>query len=92
MCEGDQDGGVLTANKQHTRRELVVGPKATTPAEVSPEQQNNTEVVAQVGGTATIKCYTHFWGDEVVRIELLLLLLVNHGLKILDFNNDWKFK
>ncbi|XP_064101205.1 lachesin-like [Macrobrachium nipponense] len=30
------------------------------------EQQNNTEVVAQVGGTATIKCYTHFQGDETV--------------------------
>ncbi|XP_071538383.1 zwei Ig domain protein zig-8-like [Panulirus ornatus] len=33
---------------------------------VTPEQQNNTVVVAQVGSTATIKCYTHFYGDEMV--------------------------
>nr|XP_045617719.1 uncharacterized protein LOC123770091 [Procambarus clarkii] len=33
---------------------------------ITPEEQNNTEVVAQLGGTATIKCYTHFLGDEMV--------------------------
>ncbi|XP_071518280.1 lachesin-like [Panulirus ornatus] len=35
-------------------------------SETTPATQNNTEVVAQVGGTATIKCYTTFLGDEVV--------------------------
>ncbi|XP_071538382.1 zwei Ig domain protein zig-8-like isoform X2 [Panulirus ornatus] len=51
---------------KHTRRELVVGPRDANPDLITPEQQNNTEVVAQVGGTATIKCYTHFLGDEMV--------------------------
>ncbi|XP_063615086.1 uncharacterized protein LOC134788153 [Penaeus indicus] len=31
-----------------------------------PEEQNNTEVVAQVGSTARIRCYTHFLGNALV--------------------------
>ncbi|XP_069192175.1 zwei Ig domain protein zig-8 isoform X2 [Procambarus clarkii] len=40
--------------------------RAANPRRVTPEQQNNTVVLAQVGRTATIKCYTHYLGDEMV--------------------------
>ncbi|XP_050697051.1 uncharacterized protein LOC126985763 [Eriocheir sinensis] len=33
---------------------------------ITPEQQNNTQVTAQVGGTATLRCYTHYLADEMV--------------------------
>ncbi|XP_042892148.1 zwei Ig domain protein zig-8-like [Penaeus japonicus] len=62
---GRRHGGVIIQGKQR-RRDLVLGPRAATLDHVTVEQQNNTEVVAQVGGTATIKCYTHFLGDEMV--------------------------
>ncbi|MPC88044.1 hypothetical protein E2C01_082934 [Portunus trituberculatus] len=58
------------------------------PWRVPPSQQNNTAVTAQVGGTARIRCYTHFLADEMVRVifigggggggggECLLLILL----------------
>lgn len=60
-------GAASVLSEKQKRRDLVVGPRDTNPPLITPEQQNNTEVVAQVGGTATIKCYTHFLGDEMVR-------------------------
>lgn len=36
------------------------------PWRVPPSQQNNTAVTAQVGGTARIRCFTHFLADEMV--------------------------
>ncbi|XP_071527541.1 zwei Ig domain protein zig-8-like isoform X2 [Panulirus ornatus] len=60
------NGGDMSHSK-HRRRDLVDGAARDANLEpMTPEQQNNTEVVAQVGGTATIKCYTHFLGDETV--------------------------
>ncbi|XP_063600340.1 uncharacterized protein LOC134776520 [Penaeus indicus] len=43
-----------------------MGSRAASFVGMTADQQNNTEVVAQVGGTATIKCYTNFLGDETV--------------------------
>ncbi|XP_069945630.1 obscurin-like [Cherax quadricarinatus] len=40
--------------------------RTTNLSRITPAQQNNTEVLAQVGGSVTIKCYTHFLGDEMV--------------------------
>ncbi|XP_042873287.1 uncharacterized protein LOC122253921, partial [Penaeus japonicus] len=53
-------------HSKHRRRELFTGSRATSFVGMTADQQNNTEVVAQVGGTATIKCYTNFLGDEMV--------------------------
>lgn len=55
-----------TARRHDVLRDYIKRPRAANLAEMTPEQQNNTEVVAQVGGTASIKCYTHFIGDETV--------------------------
>ncbi|KAK8377196.1 hypothetical protein O3P69_013680 [Scylla paramamosain] len=55
-----------TARRHDVLRDYIKRPRAANLADITPEQQNNTEVVAQVGGTATIKCYTHFIGDEMV--------------------------
>lgn len=51
-------------------RDYIKRPRAANLAEITPEQQNNTVVVAQVGGSASIKCYTHFIGDETVSNNL----------------------
>ncbi|XP_069982385.1 zwei Ig domain protein zig-8 [Penaeus vannamei] len=51
---------------KHRRRELIMGLRGETVDEITPDQQNNTEVIAQVGGTASIKCYTHHLGDDMV--------------------------
>ncbi|XP_050723259.1 uncharacterized protein LOC127001987 [Eriocheir sinensis] len=55
-----------TARRHDVSRDYIKRPRAANLAEITPEQQNNTEVVAQVGGSASIKCYTHFIGDETV--------------------------
>ncbi|XP_042241115.1 zwei Ig domain protein zig-8-like [Homarus americanus] len=63
--EEEKEDGVISQNT-YQKRELVVGPREATTEYITPEEQNNTEVVAQLGGTATIKCYTYFLGDEMV--------------------------
>ncbi|KAK8404291.1 hypothetical protein O3P69_007546 [Scylla paramamosain] len=40
--------------------------RASHLSRIKPEQQNNTEILAQVGGRVTIKCYTRFLGNEIV--------------------------
>ncbi|XP_068200542.1 fibronectin type III domain-containing protein-like [Palaemon carinicauda] len=57
---------VTEASYEKTRRDIPETTTSTFFEGMTAEQQNNTEVVAQVGGTATIKCYTHFQGDEMV--------------------------
>ncbi|XP_068215664.1 zwei Ig domain protein zig-8-like [Palaemon carinicauda] len=52
--------------RKHRRRELIIGPRNINHDYITIEQQNNTQVTTQVGGTATLKCYTHFLGDEMV--------------------------
>ncbi|KAK8721363.1 hypothetical protein OTU49_012827 [Cherax quadricarinatus] len=59
-------GGGGGDGSSYRKRELVVGPREDPEELITPEEQNNTEVTAQLGGTATIKCYTHFLGDEMV--------------------------
>ena len=53
-------------HRKHTRREVSKGGRDLNLALITPEAQNNTEYVAQLGGTANIRCYTHFLGDELV--------------------------
>ncbi|XP_069161936.1 uncharacterized protein [Procambarus clarkii] len=56
----------VSARRHEWVHEYSKHPRAANLAEITPDQQNNTEVMAQVGSTATIKCYTHFLGDETV--------------------------
>ncbi|XP_071520185.1 zwei Ig domain protein zig-8-like [Panulirus ornatus] len=53
---------------KHPRRGGLVARSRTSAglARITPAQQNNTQVIAQVGGSVTIKCYTHYLGDEMV--------------------------
>ncbi|XP_063848076.1 fibroblast growth factor receptor-like 1 isoform X2 [Scylla paramamosain] len=48
------------------KREVVLGPRSSSQMPLTPEEQNNTVIVAQVGSTATIQCYTHYLPDEMV--------------------------
>ncbi|XP_045126691.1 fibroblast growth factor receptor-like 1 isoform X2 [Portunus trituberculatus] len=52
--------------EEKVKREVVLGPRGANQTPLTPEDQNNTVIVAQVGSTATIQCYTHYLPDEMV--------------------------
>ncbi|XP_050736921.1 zwei Ig domain protein zig-8-like isoform X3 [Eriocheir sinensis] len=51
---------------KHNHRGTSTRSRSTHMSRIKPEQQNNTEILAQVGGSVTIKCYTHYLGNEMV--------------------------
>ena len=57
-----------SGHRKHSRRELASGGRETNLALMRPEAQNNSDVLAQVGGTAVIRCYTLYLGDELVSL------------------------
>ncbi|KAK8404292.1 hypothetical protein O3P69_007546 [Scylla paramamosain] len=55
--------------------------RASHLSRIKPEQQNNTEILAQVGGRVTIKCYTRFLGNEILwQLSLRDVRLSDAGL------------
>lgn len=51
---------------KHNHRGTSSRSRGNHQSRIKPDQQNNTEILAQVGGSVTIKCYTRFLGNEMV--------------------------
>ena len=67
FISGSSSGHVTQAlHRKHIRRELSSRGRDRNAGLVTPESQNNSIVEAQLGGTATLKCYVKHLGDHLV--------------------------